>query len=72
MNYEAVFNIFVGMLTLFGCVLSIIFWIVFREDNTIHPIYRLVRNQADPIATVPSQQSAATPQPKQDRSDRET
>ena len=48
MNYEAVFNIFLGMLTLLGCVVSIIFWIVFREENTIHPIYRLVGSHTDP------------------------
>ena len=47
MNYEAVFNIFLGMLTLLGCVLSIIFWIVFREEMTIHPIYRSVGSEAD-------------------------
>ena len=47
MNYEAVVVIFLGMLTLLGCVLSIIFWIVFREEKTIHPIYRSVASQAD-------------------------
>ena len=47
MSYEAVFNIFLGMLALLGCVLLIIFWIVFREENTIHPIYRSVRSQTD-------------------------
>jgi hypothetical protein len=29
-------------------VLSIIFWIVFREEKTIHPIYRSVGSRADP------------------------
>lgn len=48
MNYEAVFNIFLGMLALIGCVLLIIFWIVFREENAIHPIYRSIRSQTDP------------------------
>jgi hypothetical protein len=48
MNYEAVLVIFLGMLTLLGCVLSIIFWIVFREEKTIHPIYRSVGSRADP------------------------
>ena len=48
MNYEAVVVIFMGMLTLLGCVLSIIFWIVFREEKTIHPIYRSVGSLADP------------------------
>ena len=51
MNYEAVFNIFLGMLTLLGCVLSIIFWIVFREENTIHPIYRSAPCLAEPDAS---------------------
>jgi hypothetical protein len=36
MDYEAVFNIFLGMLALVGCALVIIFWIVFREENTNH------------------------------------
>ena len=48
MNYEAVFNIFFGLLALLGCVLVIIFWMVFREENTIHPIYRAVGGHADP------------------------
>jgi hypothetical protein len=48
MNYEAVFNIFLGMLALLGCVLFIIFWIVFREGNTIHPIYRSLASLANP------------------------
>jgi hypothetical protein len=48
MNYEAVFNIFLGMLALLGCVLVIIFWIVFREENTIHPIYRSLASLANP------------------------
>jgi hypothetical protein len=48
MNYEAVFNIFVGILVLLGWALLIIFWIVFREENTTHPIYRSVRSQTDP------------------------
>ena len=47
MNYEAMFNIFLGMLALLGCALFIIFWIVFREENTVHPIYRSVQSQAD-------------------------
>ncbi len=47
MNYEAVFNIFLGMLALLGCVLVIIFWIVFREENTIHPIYRSLASLAN-------------------------
>ena len=47
MNYEAVFNIFLGMITVLGCVLSIIFWIVFREENAAHPIYRPVGSEAD-------------------------
>jgi hypothetical protein len=71
-NYEAVFNIFLGMLALLGCALLIIFWLVFRKENTIHPIYRSVRSLADPKATLPSQQSPATLQPKQSSSDRET
>ena len=48
MNYEAVFNIFLGMLALVGCVLVVIFWIVFREGNTIHPIYRSLASLANP------------------------
>jgi hypothetical protein len=40
MNYELVFNIFLGMLALLGLTLVIIFWRVFRNDKTIHPIYR--------------------------------
>jgi hypothetical protein len=48
MNYEAVFNIFLGMLALLGCVLFIIFWIVFREGNPIHPIYRCLASLANP------------------------
>jgi hypothetical protein len=47
MDYEAVFNIFLGMLALLGCVLLIIFWIVFREENTIHPIYRSLASLAN-------------------------
>jgi len=35
MDYEVVFNIFLGWLALVGCALVIIFWIVFREENTI-------------------------------------
>ena len=42
MNYEMVFNIFLEMLTLIGCLLVIIFWLVFREENTVHPIYGTV------------------------------
>jgi len=60
MNYEAVFNIFLGMLALVGCVLVVIFWIVFREGNTIHPIYRSLASLRTPIATVPIQQSPTT------------
>jgi hypothetical protein len=40
MNYEAVFNIFLGMLAVLGCVLVIMFWIVFRKENMTHPSYR--------------------------------
>ena len=47
MNYEAVFNIFLGMLALLGCVLLIIFWLAFREGNTIHPIYRSLASLAN-------------------------
>jgi hypothetical protein len=47
MNYETVFNIFVGILSLIGGLLIIVFWIVFREENTIHPIYRMVARHDD-------------------------
>jgi hypothetical protein len=40
MSFEVVFNVFLGMLGLLGCTLVIVFSIVFREDKTIHPIYR--------------------------------
>lgn len=65
MNYEAVFNIFLGMLTVLGCILSIIFWIVFREEKTIHPIYRSVGSRADPNCyhtepTIPSHAATET------------
>jgi len=36
MDYEVVFNIFLGMLALVKCALVIIFWIVVREENRIH------------------------------------
>lgn len=42
MIYETVLNIFLGILSLIGGLLVIVFWIVFREENTIHPIYRTV------------------------------
>ncbi len=48
MNYEAVFNVFLGMLALLGCTPVILFLIVFREQKTIHPIYRSVATLADP------------------------
>jgi hypothetical protein len=48
MNYEAVFNIFLGMLALLGCTPVILFLIVFQEQKTIHPIYRSVATLADP------------------------
>jgi hypothetical protein len=40
MSYEVVFNVFLGILALMGVTLLIIFWLVFRNDKTIHPIYR--------------------------------
>jgi hypothetical protein len=48
MSYGAVFNILQGMLALLGCLLVIMFRVVFREENAIHPIYRSVKSQADP------------------------
>ena len=48
MNYEAVFNVFLGMLALLGCTPVILFLIVFREQKTIHPIYRSVASLAEP------------------------
>jgi hypothetical protein len=50
MNYEAVFNIFLGMLALLGCTPVILFMIVFREEKTIHPIYRSAASLAEPDA----------------------
>jgi len=50
MNYEAVFNVFLGMLALLGCTPVILFLIVFREQKTIHPIYRSAACLAEPDA----------------------
>jgi len=47
MNFEVVFNVFLGMLALLGCALVIIFSIVFREEKTIHPIYRSLATLPD-------------------------
>lgn len=47
MNFEVVFNIFLGVLALLGCALIIIFSIVFREDTAIHPIYRSLATLTD-------------------------
>jgi hypothetical protein len=47
MNYETVFNIFLAILLLIGGLLVIVLWIVFREENTIHPIYRKVARNDD-------------------------
>ena len=47
MNFEVVFNVFLGMLALLGCMLVILFSIVFREDKTIHPIYRSLATLPD-------------------------
>jgi hypothetical protein len=48
MNYEVVFNVFLGMLALLGCTPVILFLIVFREQKTIHPIYRSVASLGEP------------------------
>ena len=50
MNYEVVFNVFLGMLALLGCTPVILFLIVFREQKTIHPIYRSAACLAEPDA----------------------
>jgi hypothetical protein len=46
MNYEVVFNVFLGMLALLGWTPVILFLIVFREEKTIHPIYRSARKSS--------------------------
>jgi hypothetical protein len=48
MSYEVVFNVFLGILALLGVTLLIIFWLVFRNDKTIHPIYRSHVSPANP------------------------
>jgi hypothetical protein len=48
MNYEVVFNVFLGILALLGCTLVLIFWIVFREEKVLHPIYRSLVSPAEP------------------------
>ena len=52
MNFEVVFNVFLGMLALLGWALVIIFSVVFREDKTIHPIYRSRATSLTQIPTV--------------------
>ena len=47
MNYETVFNFFLGILSVIGGLLVVIFWIVFRQENTIHPIYRTIATLND-------------------------
>lgn len=47
MNYEAVFNFSLAMLALIGGLLIVVFWIVFREGNTIHPVYRTIATLDD-------------------------
>ena len=51
MNYEVVFNVFLGMLALLGWTPVILFLIVFREEKTIHPIYRSAASLAEPDAS---------------------
>jgi hypothetical protein len=58
MNYEVVFNVFLGILALLGCTLVLIFWIVFREEKTLHPIYRSLVSPADPESRAASVQVA--------------
>lgn len=48
MNYEVVFHVFLGMLALLGSGPVILFFIVFREEKAIHPIYRSVANLTEP------------------------
>jgi hypothetical protein len=48
MNYEVVFNILLGMIALLGWAPVILFFLVFREEKTIHPIYRHVASLAEP------------------------
>jgi hypothetical protein len=48
MSYEVVFYVFLGILALLGLMLIIIFWLVFRNDKTIHPIYRSHVSPANP------------------------
>ena len=50
MNYEVVFNVFLGMLALLGWAPVILFLIVFREEKMIHPIYRSAACLAEPHA----------------------
>jgi hypothetical protein len=50
MNYEAVFNVFLGILALLGFTPVILFLIVFREEKTIHPIYRSAACLTEPDA----------------------
>jgi hypothetical protein len=65
MNFEAVFNVFVGILALLGCTLIIIFSIVFREEKTIHPIYRSLATFSDADSDRPTSQSPAVLDSKQ-------
>ncbi|PYX94177.1 MAG: hypothetical protein DMG71_13210 [Acidobacteria bacterium] len=60
MSYELVFNVFLGMLALLGFALLIMFWRVFRNENTIHPIYRPYVSPADSESSTAS--AVACPQ----------
>jgi hypothetical protein len=70
MNYEPVFNIFLGMLALLGCVLVIIFWIVSEKKIRSPQSTDLLRALRTPIAMMPTQQSPTTLDPKQARRER--
>jgi len=48
MEYEVVFRVFLGLLVVLGCAVFVIFLIEFREDVTIHPIYRSRAASANP------------------------
>jgi hypothetical protein len=59
MNFEAVFNVFLGILALLVCTLVIIFSMVFREEKTIHPIYRSLATFPGSESDRPTSQSPA-------------
>jgi hypothetical protein len=67
MNYEVVFNAFLGTLALLGCSLLIIFWLVFRDEKTIHRVYRSRVSPARP-GTASVQAASAQSDPISEKS----